>query len=360
MIGYNESMFHLTSPLPFIKSHKKASIAAAVVFLLLIVIFRPKAPKAIATQKVTEGDIKETVSASGNVSSQTSVDLTFPAGGKLVYLGVQKGDQVSAGQTIASLDTRTVEKNLQTALANYSEQRNTFDQTIDNNNDHTPENALNDDMKRILENNQYDLNKAIYSVELQDLAKQQSYLTTPINGTVVRADVTTAGVNIGPTTTFTIADPDNLIFKVDVDEADIGKIHLGEPIAITLDAFPDQSINASVNYIDFASHATSTGGTAYTVQAALPLNTDDAYRIGMNGDAEITITQRHNVLVIPLSALIDDNHVFVKTGKTFAKRVVKTGIQSDIDVEVTDGLKAGDEVALQPDDVTKQFPKLAK
>jgi HlyD family secretion protein len=353
-------MSKFKSPLPFIKNHKKTSIAAVIILVLLILIFRPKAPKEIATQKVTQGDIKETVSASGNVSSQTSVDLTFPTGGKLVYLGVQKGDQVAAGQTIASLDTRTVEKNMQTALANYSEQRNTFDATKQQNNDHTPENALSDDMKRILENNQYDLNKAIYSVELQDLAKQQSYLTTPISGTVVRSDVTSAGVNVTPATTFTIADPDNLIFKVDVDEADIGKIHLGEPIAITLDAFPDQTINASVNYIDFASHATSTGGTAYTVQAALPLNTSDTYRIGMNGDAEITISEHHSVLVIPLSALIDDSHVFVKTGKTFEKRAIKTGIQSDIDIEVTDGLKSGDQVALQPDDVTKQYPLLAK
>lgn len=344
----------------FIKRRRKTSIAIAVILVLLILIFRPKAPKEIATQKVTNGDIQETVSASGTVNAETSVDLSFPTGGKLVYLGAHKGDQISQGQTIASLDQRSVQKNLESALSDYAKQRNTFEQTKDNNNPSLSLDSQPAAIKRILQDNQYDLDKAVISVELQELAREQSFLTSPISGVLIRSDVTTAGVNVTPTTTFTVADPDAMIFKVDVDEADIGRIHLDEPVAITLDAFPDNTINASINKIDFASHATSTGGTAYTVQADLPANLAQTYRIGMNGDASIIVASRKNTLIIPLSSLIDETHVFVKTGKTFEKRAIKLGIQSDTEAQVLSGLKEGEQVALQPDDVTKQFPTLAK
>ena len=94
------------------------------------------------------------------------------------------------------MDERTVQKNLEIALIDYSKQRLTFDQTLEKNQNRTPAEALNIDMKRILENNQFDLDKAIKSVELSDLAKQDSVLTTPISGIVTRSDVETAGVNI--------------------------------------------------------------------------------------------------------------------------------------------------------------------
>ena len=74
-------------------------------------------------------------------------------------------------------------------------------------------------MKRILQNNQYDLDKAINSVELFDLAKQNLVVTTPISGIVTRADVKSAGGNVSAQITITKVDPQNLVFECDVDVA---------------------------------------------------------------------------------------------------------------------------------------------
>ena len=337
----------------FVFRHKIITIVIFVVVLGVVMIFRPKPPVPVPTATVLKTDLTQSISSTGSVDSATTVELSFITGGKLVYLGAKKGDQVSAFQTIATLDQRSLLKNLQSALVDYSKQRNTFDQTKQDDKNL----PITDDLKRILEDNQYDLDKAVISVELQDLAKQQAVLTTPISGIVIGEDVGAAGVTVGPTTKFTIADPNNLVFKVDVDEADIGKVRVGQPMSIVLDAFPDKTFHFSVDHIDFASHTTSTGGTAYTVQSTFPVNPTLLYRMGMQGDAEIVTNKRSNVLTIPLASIVQDHYVYVKTPKGFVKKSITLGITSDINAEVVSGLHAGDKIALQPTDAAKQLAK---
>lgn len=336
----------------YVKKNKKISIPAVIILIVLAIVFRPKAPAVIESEKVSRGDIVVSISGTGIVTSETSVNLSFLSSGKLTYLGVKEGDRVSPYQVIATLDQRSVEKNLQTTLRDYAKARNTFEQTKQNNGNATPQTAVNDQMKRVLENNQYDLDKAVISVELQDIARDNSVLTTPIGGIVTRADVQTAGVNISPTTIFTIADPDHLLFDIDIDEADIGKISLNNTIEAHLDAFPDEAISLSISSIDFASHATSTGGTVYTVHAALPINGNGQYRTGMSGDADVILQKRTNVLRIPISSLSNGDTVYVKNGKKYEKRTVTLGLRNDIDVEVRSGLQEGEVIATQPDQVS--------
>ncbi|MGH7246265.1 MAG: efflux RND transporter periplasmic adaptor subunit, partial [Candidatus Levyibacteriota bacterium] len=279
-------------------------------------------------------------------------DLTFPVSGTLAYIGVRKGDYVQRFQTIATLDERTVQKNLQQALITYSEQRNTFDQTNDNYNHQTPSGALTDAIKRILQNNQYDLDKSVNSVELQDLVRQQAILASPIAGIVTRADATTPGITAGITgPTFSIVDPSSIAFDMDVDEADIGKVTVGQNVNVSLDAYPDETLHMQVSKIDFNSHTTSNGGNAFTVEVGLQqsANGNYKYRVGMNGNADITVAQKENVLIIPIVSLVDDGaSVYVQNGKKFMKKKVTTGLESDTEVEITGGLQENDIVVLEP------------
>lgn len=339
----------------FIKSHK---IITSVIFIILVVlffVFRPKPATPIATQKVEPTDVVQTVSVSGSVVAKNTAILTFPIGGTVSWVGVKTGDTVAAGQTIATLDQRTALKNLQQALTTYAIQRNTYDQTVaDNGNTANPNTAVNDTEKRILETNQYNLDKAVNSVELQDLARQQSILTTPIAGLVTKADVTTAGTTaVLGTTGFTVVDPSSVVFSMDVDEADISKIRLGQTADITLDAYADKTLHLPINSIDFVSHTTSNGGNAFTVQVSLGSNSDYTYRVGMNGDADITTAKRVHVLAVTLSSIVNNNQVYVQQGKKFVKKTVVLGLQSDTEAEVISGLTAGELVVLDPTQVPK-------
>lgn len=355
--AYKQYMNFIKKTLRYFLNHKKISIIVLVITIILGYFLIPKAPKQIQTTKIERGKIIQSVTATGTVDSVTTANLSFLTAGRLTYVGVKSGDEVKSGQTIAVLDQRTLRTNLQQALREYAKQRNSFDTTKEANLNRTPQDALSTAMKRILENNQSDLEKAVNSVELQQFALEQSVLTSPIDGIIIRADAEVAGMNVGSTTTYTVADINNLEFTIDVDEADIGKISIGQIVNVTLDAFPDNTITLSVTKIDFASHKSDTGGTVYAVKAMLPDNLDQRYKIGMNGDAEIIIAQKPKAMLIPLSALIDEKNIYVKTGKSFSKRTVKLGLESDTQAEVLSGVNTGDEVALQPEEVDKIISK---
>jgi len=333
--------------------HKRISIPVLIALLVVGYILLPKSQKTILTETVKKQDVQKLVSVTGNVYADNSVNLAFGTAGTLAYLGVKTGDTVKAYQTIATLDQRTVQKNLQIALANYAEQRNTFDATEQSYGDTKSQQATSDQMRRILENNQYDLNKAVTSVELQDLVRQQSVLTTPIAGIVTRADVLAAGVNITPATTFTVTDPNSLGFKMEVDEADIGQIKVGQSVNVSLDSFPNDNLKLKVNRIDFVSHVTSSGGNAFYVEVTLPMQNN--YRVGMSGNADIIIDSRNNVIAIQSSDIFDNNYVYVKTAKGYAKRKLNLGLQSDTEAQVLSGLSEGDTVAIDPTSVPQNL-----
>jgi len=338
----------------FAKTHKIISFVILLTLIVILFVLKPGKQTPIITEKVRRENISQTISITGSVDSNSTANLSFRVSGKLVYLGAKKGDYVYAYQTIGAMDARTVQKNLEIALIDYSKQRLTFDQTLEKNQNRKPQEALNIDMKRILENNQFDLDRAIKSVELGDLAKQESVLTTPISGIVTREDVETAGVNVSSTTTFTVTDLSSLTFKMDVDEADIGKVKEVQKVKVVLDSYPDETLNLTIDRIDFASHTTSTGGTAFTVYANLTKNPDNKYRVGINGNAQIITSEKKDVLTIPVSAISEDNKVFVETKRGFEERKIKTGLQSDTRAQVISGLLENDDIAVEPALVPKK------
>jgi HlyD family secretion protein len=74
----------------------------------------------------------------------------------------------------------------------------------------------------------------------------------------------------------------------------------------------------------------------------------------MSGNADIIIDSRNNVLSIQSSDIFDNNYVYVKTAKGFAKRKLNLGLQSDTQVQVLSGLSEGDTVAIDPTSVPQK------
>lgn len=340
----------------FLWAHKIISAIVLVILLIGAFLLRPKPAPVIATQTITYTDFTQTVSVNGSVAAKNQITLTFPTSGTISWIGFQQGDTVEKYQTIATLDQRTVLKNMQQSLLSYSLARNTFDQTIANNgNTQNPNDAVNDAEKRVLQDNQYNLEQAVNSVELANLAAQQSILTTPIAGIVTHEDVHVAGTTaLAGQTGFTVVDPTSTEFDMDVDEADVAKVQLGQTAQINLDAYPNEVLSFPVASIDFTSHTTSNGGSAYTVAVKLPNTTNYKYRVGMQGSADIITAKQNNVLTIPLASLINNNQVYVQTQKGFVKRTLKLGLQNDTDAVVLSGLGKGDKIALDPTQVTTQ------
>ncbi len=336
------------NPLKFAKAHKIISIILIAVLAVAGIALRPKAPTPIDTQTIKYADLAQTVSVTGNINSQNSANLSFQTGGKLVYLSGKVGDSVYKGQIIASLDKTILQANLRQAQQDFNAAQAAVAQVYDQTKratDLTFAQNVSQTAAEATQNKAYDNTRII----TQQLAN--SDLVSPVSGIITREDVTTIGANVSATSVFGVADNSAIIFSMDVDEGDIGKVQVGQTVSIILDAFTDKTISTAIATIDPISHTTSTGGNAYTVKTE-PLINDENYRIGMNGDADIIIAQKNNVLTVSNSAIFDNNKVYIKQGNKFIKKTIDIGLQNDTDSEVLSGLSEGDTVVLEPSSVS--------
>jgi len=337
---------------------KKFVIAAIILIIVLAFAWQVlgKKPEKFETVKVKRTDLTQIVSASGKTKSQNQVDLKFQTSGQLAWVGVKEGDSVQKWQAIAQLDTRELQKTLEKYLRDYSKQRNDFEETFRvTYKGQKPEQALTDTAKRILEKNQWDLDKAVLDVELKDISLKLATLVTPIEGIVTHIDTPVAGVNITPAAAiFTIADLKTVVFSGTIDEVDIGQVRLGQKAQVILDSYPEEKFEGEVIKIGFSSVTTSGGGTAFPVEVSVPSNENLKFKIGMNGDVEILTQKKENVLVVPsLSIFTRDGKNFVwkiVSGKTQKQEIVK-GVESQEKTEIISGLNENDEVISQ--EVTK-------
>lgn len=287
---------------------------------------------------VARQNIKQTVVASGKIKSQSQADLKFQTSGQLAWVGVKEGDYVKKWQAIAGLDQQELKKTLQKYLLDFSKERADFDEDLKIT---YRDKVLTDTISRILQKNQYDLDKAVLDVELQDLTLKYATLITPINGIITHIDVPLAGVNITPATAvFTVADPDHLEFEAIIDEVDIGLISLNQAGQLILDAYPDKPINLTVDSIDFNSSLDSSGSTVFLVKFKLENNPEKKFKLGMNGEVTITVAEKTDVLAVPLSSILENGVSSVQLVKdnTLINQTVSLGITSDDLVEITSGL----------------------
>lgn len=296
------------------------------------------------------GEIRETLILSGEVSADEHVSLTFAGSGLLSWVGVQEGDYVKQYQAVASLDQRSLQKNLEKQLSLYMTNRWDFEQTAD---DYESWPAAYSDMnqreeiQRILEKSQFGLDRAVIDVELADLSKRLAVLSSPINGVVTRVTPEYAGVNVGPTTAvFEIINPDTLFFEVTADQSEVVKLFEGQKVEITLDSFDDQTFTGMVKQIGFTPKQ-GEAGTVYEVTVMVPdiLQLRNKLRMGMTGDAEFVVADKQRVVVIPqVYVRTDGEGDYIQISPEGEKRYVTLGLESDTQVEVMEGLSEGEEI----------------
>lgn len=291
-------------------------------------------------------DFSQTIDVPCVVDAKQKARLRFLSGGKIVYLSAKEGDWVKKHQTIARVDTKTLEKQLQQDLNRYMQQRWNWEQTIDD----TADRFIDEREQRTVDQEQWDLDNQVLNVEIRDIAVRDSAIYSPIAGILTTSPTAVGGVQLSPSDTFEIVDPATLICRAAIDEVDISPVKVGMPVTVTLDSFPDQPFFSQLTFIS-PTASRSESGTIFLVEAPLANIQDlNTYRIGMNGDAVIEILKKNDVMVIPVDTTrsVDGKTVVsVKTGENiFENREIETGIESDDLIEVVSGLTVDDQVVL--------------
>lgn len=299
-------------------------------------------------------DIESGITLSGSIDAEEKAQLAFQTSGQLSWIGVKPGDQVKKWQAVAQLDQRILKKQLEQDLNNYLTTKSTFDDTQAQYKNIKEKYLLTDDMKRILDRTQNTLNNSVSNYEIGELTLKYATLISPIKGVVTDVQQPVSGVNINPgNASISIINPESIYLRSKIDQEDVNKIKVGDKAILKIDSFSDEKIDSEITYIAFTPVA-GEASTVYQVKFKLPVNgknQDLKYRLGMDGDATIVLSQAKNVITAPIEAIIEDEgkkFVLVKTtDNKIIKKEITTGIENDTDIEIKQGLTDNEQLIIK-------------
>lgn len=334
-------------------------------------------------QTATVKSVDSTIAAEGTIIAQDQATLHFQTGGKLVSVPFKEGDKISQGQTIAQLDTYNLQRQLTQSLNTYRSTRDQFDQAQQSQNNgivqktsaQTSSNGtqsfstspnsfggdngytyLNDVAKRIVDENQANLDNSVMNVEIANYALQMATLTSPLTGIVTHEDVTITGQNVTPATSFVVSDPTTKVFRANIPAGDIDYVTEGMQASVILDGVQNK-INGTIVKIYPSKTTLADGEEVYQVD----IKSDDIENTGKLDQAgtAIIMTNAQNVMLVPAWTILSGKYVWVNNNGTMQLRTVNVGKKHGDQIEITGGLSKNDQVVTDPKSIpAKNYPIL--
>jgi len=281
------------------------------------------------TQEAVKGNLTVMVTATGTLEPTNQVDVGSELSGIIKSVEVDYNDRVKTGQVLAILDTSKLEAQiaqakaaLESAKAKVLQARATVKETrskLDQiqkvwelSNKKVPSQSEIDAAEAALERAKADeasakaavsQAKAVLEAYETDLSK--AVIRSPINGIVLTRSVEpgqTMAASFQAPVLFTLAeDLTQMELRVNVDEADIGKVKEGQEASFSVSAYPNRTFEASITQARYGSSTTS---GVVTYETVLKVNNEDlSLRPGMTATADITVKKVENATLIPSAAL---------------------------------------------------------
>jgi HlyD family secretion protein len=356
--------------------------------------------------KAERGDIARSVVATGKVQPITKVEVKSKASGIVTRLDTDINAHVKQGQVLAQLDQQEIldqvaaqkamltaaESNAHAAAASIEYDKvnaeapdlpmykHTYDRALEMSKEGVvSQQSLDDAQQKYLaaantrdkavsqinvdtsKLRQAQAQVAQNQASLKQLEEQLSYttITSPMDGTILSRDVemgdaVSSILVLGSTATLvmTIGDTRQVYVQGKVDEADIGKVYLGQAARIKVESFKDKTFLGKVTKIAPLG-VEKDNVTTFEVRVSID-NPGGELKTNMTANAEVLLDEHKNVLTVPEQAVIYDNNrnasVEVpdpkqKTGRR--KISIQSGISNGTKTEILAGLNSGDTVILQ-------------
>jgi HlyD family secretion protein len=344
-------------------------LVAAVFIGTFVYLFQRSRPKEIQYQELTPemGTIAKSTVVTGKIQPRDEVNVKAQISGIVAELYKQAGDLVKENEVIAKLKVipemsqlssaqsrvRLSEVNLKQAQTNYDREKKLFDQQLVSAEafeqvaqalkQAEEEYAASQESLEIVRDGVSSSNKSGSSTLVRSSVSGLILdIPVKVGNTVINSNTFNDGTTIA-----TVADMDDLIFDGNIDETEVGRLHLGLPVIISVGALQDLHFDAALEYI--SPKATESGGTnLFEIKATVKIPSDITIRSGYSANAEIELQRAENVLMIPESALQfdgDDTFVYVlKEDGTYENRPVETGLSDGVNIEIKSGLSLGEKV----------------
>ncbi len=342
--------------------YKSFWAAAALVVILLFVLLTGKKPVAVKAFELKPGELRVVVNATttSTIKSETEVTLSAQRTGRVVKLPVKEGDVVQAGALIAQLDLTEESVQTESALAQsratYGEAEKNLKRIEDLFNKGMVAQQDLDASRRA-----YEVAKSQYLAAAEDAGVKRNYsvLKAPFDGVIARKYTEVGELLLPGKQIVTIVNPDRIYVLATIDEVDVGRLRLGQPVTITVDAFPGEKFQGTVRRIS----PIVSGGKLETRTADVWIyfnKRDTRMKPGMSADVEILISTLQDVLSAPSQAVIERDgrkQVYVVEGKSLRPGATAHALLRPVDVgetnwsftQITKGLSAGEYVITTPE-----------
>lgn len=347
---------------------------AAVVFIgTFVFLYIKSQPKPVEYNEFEpkQMDIRKTTVVTGKIEPRNEVNVKPQISGIITEILKEAGQKVEAGEVIAKVKVIPDMSSLSAAQArvrlagiNERQARTDFER----------EKTLFD--KGLVSADEYDkIAQALRQAREESTAAQDnlevvrdgvSKTNASASSTLIRSTVTglilDIPVKVGNsvilantfndgTTIATVANMNDLIFRGNIDETEVGRLTTGMTMKITIGALQDLKFDARLEYIS-PKATDQNGANQFEIKAAVNLPTSsEQIRSGYSANAEIVLAEARGVLSVPESAIEfsgNDTFVYVVKGsgkeKTYERRKVTTGLSDGINIEIRSGLKKGETV----------------
>ncbi len=371
---------------------KKIITIGAVAVVAFFVVFKVVAGGKSVAMPVTvsplaKGEVLEMLSVSGPVQGTDSVEVVSNLHSEILELLVKEGDRIEKGQVLATIDDKDAKKEVDIAqnaydLAmstygdkqreaenGYAKAKQDYDTAVANYNRtlalyqggsssqvelENASNTMNDAHREMstytlkngkpVANESYALQieKEAFELEQKKEALNNTKVTSPIAGTVVRVNCKVgrfADKTDDDKPMFIINNLDVLEMKINVSEYSIGKVALGQTVEISADILNGETARGEVIAISPTGEEKGSGSTERVIPTTIRIIDQNTKLIaGITAKAKIELQKAEDVWVVPISAVVQQpdgsTAIACVKDKTVTFIPVKTGVESDIQAEI--------------------------
>lgn len=356
---------------------KKGWIISIVVIIIIIcssfIYFNKKANRGteVKTALVSKGEIVSYFSTSGTLESKNKKEYYAPGMQKVTGVNVKVGDKVKKGDTMVSFETQDFSIQLKTAQMQYDNtkiqlenlkkirdntgaaqsQENGQAGNLGQGSNLQGSTAMSIDDQIKVQENQLEIARLNIESVKQNIGKQQGSISSDFDGVVTAVNVKAGSTANTQAAVVVVEDIANLQVVVNVNQYDVVNVKKGQEALIK---FNGSIYKGAVSSIDpVASKSMTTSGTDTSVKAVIDLlEGGDILKSGYDVDVDIKIGEKKDILKTPAEAIMTDKEnretVYVFEADTARLKEIQTGISSDMETEITSGLKEGDRVIINP------------
>jgi HlyD family secretion protein len=319
----------------------------------------------------TVGTIQNVSVATGKVSPRDEIMIKPQVQGIIAELRKEAGDLVTEGEVIAVVKVipdmgqlnsaesrvRVAEIALETVRAAHGRQKELFTQGVISRETMETSDAEYRRAEEELQNSRDNLDIVREGASKRSSNISNTQVRSTITGKILNIPVKVGSSVINAntfnegTTIATVADMSDLIFIGNVDETEVGRVHAGMPVKLTVGAVANSTFDANLEYIS-PQGVEQNGAILFEIKAAATVPDSVNIRAGYSANAEIVLAKAENVVTVPESAVTfsgDSTFVYLLTDtlakkQTFTRHDVKTGLSNGISIEVKEGLVSGQKI----------------